>query len=1103
MSHSHKWISVATAALLGAYGCLGVYGQATSGNIIGTVTDPAGAVVPRVKITITSRDQGVTYSTTSNESGNYSQLQLLPGPYTVEFVAAGFQRYLQKDVTVNVDQSTRVDAQLTVGQVSEEISVTGATPALVTDRAEVSTTLATAQVNDLPTLNRNFTNLELLMPGAQKMSWQHATSENPQQGIQINVNGQRFGSQNFMIDGADNNDPVLGIIVINPTIDSVSEFKYTTGNYDAEFAQAGGAVSQVETKSGTNSYHGSLFEFLRNNVLNARNPFSEPNGPPPLRWNQFGGSFGGPIKKNKLFFFGDYQGSRQITGGSEVTTTPTAAMRAGDFSAFGVPIFDPTTGNADGSGRVQFPNNQIPSSRISPAAASLLALLPMPNSGSGFNNNYVASGSEAFNSDQFDVKVDDYLTDSFRFFGRYSYAKYDKNSPAAFGPVAGGTDFPQIGFSGTSNVLNQNITGGFNDVLSPTLMTDFRFGYVRYRVNVRATDYGKNEGESVGIPGVNFPDRVDTSGLPEFNINGNGGFNEGFGLSINQCNCPLQEREWRLQFVDNWTKVHGNHTIKWGTDIGRAQNLRAPSDGTRNGYFQFSPDLTASADVAGSGLGPASFLLGLPSSFSRFWQTVTEFPEDYQWRMYYFVQDTWRVTQKLTLSYGLRWDTWFSNKSNLVGGGSDYNVVTNMFEVAGVGLNSSSANVKTQLGNLSPRFAIAYAWNPKTVIRTGWGRSYFEEIFGANFNNIAYNYPTVISQSLPQVNPFTPLFLLDNGPPAPVTPTIPGNGLLPLPPDVSASYIPRNLKYPNVDSWNFSVERLIADDLTATVSYVGNVGRHLQWGVPLNQAVPGPGPFDPRRPLYQEFGINNSVNDASNAGSNNYNALQLKLTKRFSHGLSLLATYTWSHALGDAGGLGPALGEAITYGPLAWDRRQAFTLGHVWQLPFGPGRPFLSDIHGVAKQLLAGWEFSGITQYETGWPFSPTLNNNASINADVSTPPDVVPSVNPYDVPGGQSRNLWFNPAAYTIPAPYKYGNAAQGSLRGPNLFTADWSLSKRFALRENMALQFRWENYNIFNYTNLNNPNGAVDAGPGSAGVITGLSSPMRQTQVGLRLEF
>jgi hypothetical protein len=1090
---------------VGVGACLAVYGQATSGNIIGTVTDPAGGVIPSVKITITSQNRGVVYNTTTNESGNYSQLYLLPGPYTIEFEASGFERLQQKDVIVGLDRSTRVDVQLTVGQVSEQVSVVGTAPPLVTDRAEVSAGLTSTQVNQLPTLNRNFTALELLMPGAQKMSWQHATSENPQQGMQINVNGQRFGAQNFMIDGADNNDPVLGIIVVNPTIDSVSEFKYTTGNYDAEYAQAGGAVMQTETKSGTNEFHGSLFEFLQNDVLNARNSFSEPNGPPPLRWNQFGGSFGGPIKKNKLFFFGDYQGTRRRTGGSMITTTPTAAERNGDFSALGVPIFDPNSGNPDGSGRTQFPGNKIPSGQISPAAANLLALLPPPNFGGAgaFNNNYVSSGSEAFNSDQFDIRVDNYLKDNLRYFGRYSYAKYDKNSPAAFGPVAGGPDYPQIGFSGVSHVLNQNITGGLNYVLSPTLLTDFRFGYVRYPVSVQSLDYGKNQGEAVGIPGVNFPGRPDTSGLPEFSIAGNGGFQEGFGLAIDQCNCPLKEREWRLQFVDTWTKIHGNHTIKWGTDIGRAQNLRAPSDGTRNGYFQFSPTITASADVPGSGLGPASFLLGMPSSFGRFWQTVTQFPEDTQWRMYYFAQDTWRATQKLTISYGLRWDTWFADKSTLRGGGSRYNVATNNFEIVGYGDNSMSANVTTQWHNFSPRLAIAYALNSKTVIRTGWGRSYFEEIFGANFNNIAYNYPTVINQSIPQVNSYTPLFVITDGPPGPVTPTIPSNGLLPLPPDVSASYIPGNLKYPNVDSWNVSVERLIADDLTATVSYVGNVGRHLQWGIPLNQAIPGPGPFDPRRPLYQKFGINNSVNDASNAGSNNYNSLQTKLTKRFSHGLSLLATYTYSKVLGDVGALGPFFNNHLMYGPLAWDRTHAFTLGHVWQLPFGPGQAFLSNVHGVAKQLIAGWEFSGITQFQTGWPFSPSLNNNASINADIATPPDVVPGVDPYSVPGGQSRNLWFNPAAYTIPGLYQYGNAAPNSLRGPNLFTADWSFAKRFLFTETKSLQFRWEMFNILNRTNLANPNGAIDAGPGSAGVITGLASPMRQMQVGLRFEF
>jgi hypothetical protein len=1100
------------AALLGACACSCVCGQATSGNIIGTVTDPAGAVIPNVSITITSQERGAVYNATANESGNYSVVQILPGLYTMEFEGPGFQRLAQKDVSVGIDRSTRMDVQLVVGQVTEEVSVTGAAPGLVTDRAEVSATLTSQQVVDLPTLGRNFTALQMLMPGAQKMAWQHSSSENPQQGIQINTNGQRFGSNNFMIDGADNNDPVLGIIVVNPAIDSVAEFKYTTGNYDAEYAQAGGAVLQVETKTGTNNLHGSLFEFLQNNITNARNAFSEPNGPPPLRWNQFGGSFGGPIVKDKLFFFADYQGTRRRTGGSGIFTVPTTAERDGDFSSLGVPIFDPKTGNPDGSGRTPFLNNQIPSNRLSAAAMNLVALLPSPNYGppAAFNNNFISSGSEAFDSDQFDVRADHNIRDNFRYFGRFSYARFDKNSPAAFGPVAGGPAYDTFDFAGISDALNLNAASGVNYVLNPSLLTDFRLSFVRYRVNVQSLDYGSNAGEAAGIPGVNFPDRPDTSGLPEFRIDGNGGFLEGFGLDSGRCNCPLHEREWVLQFVNTWTKLKGNHNIRWGADVRRAQNLRIPSDQPRNGEFMFSPVITARADIPGSGLGPAAFMLGSPSGFTRFWQTASDFPEDFQSRMFYFAQDTWRATKKLTLSYGLRWDTWFPDQSSLKGGGSRYNVVTNNLEVVGYGGNDQRANIQTEWLNFSPRFAIVYAMNDKTVLRTGWGRSYFEEIFGANFNNIAYNYPTVITQSPPQPNLFAPLLQLDTGPPAPETPVIPEDGLLPLPRGVGgaaggqASYIPANLKYPNVDSWNFTLERLLGGDWTGTVSYVGNVGRHEQFGIPLNQAVPGPGPFDPRRPLYQKFGISQGITDSSNAGSNSYNGLQSKLTKRFSHGLSLLASYTWSKTLDyEFNRVGPALGNKLTHARAYWDRAHVVSIGHTWELPFGKRHAFLSNMPTVGQWLLGGWQFSGITQYQSGLPVSPTLNNNASINADVNTPPDVVPAADPYAVPGGRNRDHWFNPAAYTIPAPYKYGNASRNSLRGPRLVTADWSLFKKFYIAESKRLELRWETFNTFNHTNLRNPNGAIDAGPGSAAVITGISTPMRQMQFALRFEF
>jgi len=387
--------SVVSVVLLSA----NLFGQATSGGVFGTVTDPTGAVVSGAKITITNVAKGVTVSTTTNESGNYAQTHLTVGTYKVTVEAPGFKTSVQENVPVSVDSNTRVDLALQVGEVTQEVTVSEVASMLKSDRADVSDTLSSREVSELPILNRNFTQLELLLPGTSKMNWQHASSENPQGGIQINTNGQLFGMNNFMIDGADNNDPVLGIIMINPSIDSVAEFKLTSGNYDAEFAQAGGSVIQVETKSGTNQMHGSLFEFVQNNIFKARNSFSEGlhdpgtpapknRGVPPLRWNQFGGSFGGPIVKNKVFYFGDYQGTRRRNGASLLTRVPTAGEREGDFSAFGIPIFDPLSGNADGTGRTQFADpsrgtasnpgglNIIPLSRITSQATNLLSKLP-------------------------------------------------------------------------------------------------------------------------------------------------------------------------------------------------------------------------------------------------------------------------------------------------------------------------------------------------------------------------------------------------------------------------------------------------------------------------------------------------------------------------------------------------------------------------------------------------------------------------------------------------------------------------------------------------------------------------------------------------------
>jgi len=1093
---------------------IGVHGQATYGTIFGTVTDSSGAAIADVQITIVRQDRGLTITVASNESGNYSRTQLPAGGYQVEFVKPGFQRVVQKDVSVSVDRATRVDIDLRVGEVQTSVEVTGALPALVTDRAEVSTSLTTSEVQNLPILNRNLTSLQLLMPGAQAHIFQHASSENPQGGLQINNNGQQFGSTNFTVDGADNNNPVLGIININPSVDSVQEFKYTTGNYDAEFAQAGGAAIQVTTKSGTNEYHGSLFEFLQNDIMNARNSFSEPNGPPPLRWNQFGGSLGGPIKKNKLFAFGDYQGTRRRTGASLLTTSPTSAVRNGDLSALATPIFDPATGDANGAGRTAFPSFQIPASRISAPARNLLTLIPTPNFGpaGAFNNNYIATGSELFDSNQFDLRVDHDVTSNFKYFARYTYGGFLKNAPAAYGPRAGGPGLSGILFAGSAEARNQNVASGVNYVLNPSLLSDFRFAFQRYRVDVLPLDFGTNTMQEAGIPGLNLPNRSDTSGIGAFTIPGNGGFNFGYSVPINQCNCLLDERYQSFQGVNTWTKITGNHSIKWGADIRRQQNIRVQSSNRRNGAFTFNPSITGAPELGGSGLSIATYLLGLPSAFARDAQLRTD-GEDLQWSMYYFAQDSWRVTSKLTLSFGLRWDTWFPNGSRNAGQGSRYDVTTNSILVAGVGENSKSSGVRTQWSNFSPRFAIAYQVNPNTVVRTGFGRSYYQEIFGFTFNNIVNSYPNVITQSIAQPNLFTGVFPLAQGPPTVVFPEIPTNGILQLPNLVGANYLPPDIKYSYVDSWNFSLERLLMGDMTATISYIGNIGRHQKIGVlnprgiPLNQAIPGPGALNPRRPLFVKFGLTQPINDNSNGGSNSYESLQTKLTKRFSKGYSMLFTYTWSKTLDTQGGL--TLNNRLNRGVADFDRAHLFTLGHVWELPFG------KNAGGPLRYMIGGWQFSGITTFGSGLPFSPTLVNTSSINADIPSPnfrPDRILSVDPNDVPGGRSRDRWFNPAAYQVPGPYLFGTAGRNSLRGPDLFTADWSLDKRFAIGERRSLQLRWEVYNLFNRTNLANPTtqGAapgspIDAGANSVARITNLliGTNMRRMQFGLRFDF
>lgn len=1117
---TQTFVFVLVMALVALAPC--AFGQATYGNIIGTVTDSTGAAAPGVQISIKNVATGVVVTAETNDSGNYTAPNLLPGTYTLNFSKQGFQSFSQQNVTVAVGTSSRVDAKLQVGSMSQTVTVTGAPPLLQTTNAEVTTDLTSHIIQSLPVINRNFTSFELLVPGTVKNNFQHPLNENPGNDILVNTNGQEYANDNFMIDGTTNNDAVLGIINVNPPLDSIQEAKVTTSNYQAEFSQAGGSVIQVQTKSGSNQIHGSLFEYLQNDIFQARDPFTQgihaPGTPAPahrgipeLRWNQFGGSVGGPIKKDKAWWFFDYQGNREDLGGSTQTRVPTAAERQGSLADLGVNIYNPATGNPDGTGRQLFTGAQIPTTSIVPQAANLLNFLPLPNlpGASGPGENYLANGVNNYDTDQFDIRVDHNLTDKFTYFGRYSYENIYVLSPGAFGLYGGPEVNPQgvNMYEGRSNGLTDNGVLGADYTISPTMLTDFRFGATRYRVLENPLDANTNLAAQAGIPGINLPSLAGSGGLPDMNINGTGAFRMGF-----QCNCPLHETENVFQWVNNWTKIVGNHTIKWGGQVEAAQNLRLPSDNHRAGVYAFQPNVTSSLTDTKSGAGLASFLLGDPNQFQRFAQISTN-QQDRQKRMFYFVQDTWRITPKLTLNYGLRWDTWFADTSLHPGQGGRYDISNNTVYIPGVGGVSQSGGVNTDYHNFSPRLAIAYALTPKTVIRTGYGRSYFAGTFGWNFNDLAADiYPSIVNQNLSTTNSFFPVEFVAGAPPAqpslgtapplPVFPAIPSNGRLPLPDKIGTPHIPTNNTIPWVDSYNFTVEHQFGASLTASAGYVGNVGRDLNMGWNMNSAIPGPGTnFDLRRPYFAQFGIEQTIFNKCDCESSNYNALQVQVVKKYSNNLSIIANYTYQRAL-DFGEFGTATDQYDTkldYGPASFNRTQVFTLGHTYFLPFGKGQRWLSNTSGVASQVISGWEWTGITSIESGMPFSPSLANNSSLNSDMSLRPNQIG--NPF-AGTPHNRNQWFNPAAYAIPGPFLFGGAGRDSLVGPPLFAADWSLLKNFKLSERFNLQFRWDVYNAFNYTNLANPSNTNTDTP-TAGLITDVQSPMRNMQFGLHLAW
>lgn len=855
------------------------HAQAVYGSIYGTVTDPTGAVVPNATVTVTDVTKNTSITVKSNESGQYTAQHLIPDTYNVKVEASGFQTFEAQGIAVAADSSPRIDAQLKTGSTATTVTVSASSiPVLKTDRADVATQFTTKEVQSLPIPDRNFTNMQLLLPGAQELNWSHASDENPQASKQIQVDGQAFGGVAYQLDGTDNQDPILGIIVINPPLDAISESKITTQNFDAEFGKAVSSFISVQTKSGSNQFHGSLFDYRESSANLARDPYTQFPGtifPPGLK-NQFGGSIGGPILKNRLFFFGDYQGVRQKVGTAATATVPTAhlvstclgnstasnGIAGCDFSEYALGATPPnqTTPvqliyHQTAGGSVAYPGNVIPAGDLSPQALALLKLLApyAPNSGGtphqsstdGLKNNYSASGTGLFNNNQWDVRVDDQISSGMHAFTRFSRFTDTLSGKTMFGD-AGGPGFGIGGYGGVSTGANDSLAAGMDIAVNPKLLFDWRIGYYRYNVIDHKYDQSTNFADQLGIPGLNMGDSF-TSGAPGFDIadadrSGNqgtsnptgGGAQYGSGLNINRCNCPLTEREDQGQIVANLTRIMGNHSFKFGVDLRYARNLRVPSDTDRTGLLHFTPGATSDGGSTG-GLGFASFMLGDVNSFGRYVSVSTN-AKEFQKRDFFYAQDTWHPTPSLTVNYGLRYEMYFPESVNGKGNGSlmELNGSTGGYQTTGFLRVAGYGNVPSDMGwnpntnGWNPRIGIAWSPDQKTVIRAGYGRSFDIGVFGSIFGHVVtQNLPVLANQSLSAATTTGSAFTLAVGPPAYQFPTIPASGLLPAPAyNVSPKARPNSLRLPTLDAWNLSVQRALTPTMSLTVAYVGNKGTH-------------------------------------------------------------------------------------------------------------------------------------------------------------------------------------------------------------------------------------------------------------------------------------
>lgn len=1135
-------------------------GQAVSATITGYVQDSSEAGIPGASVTATNISTGVSATRETDESGLYIILNLEPGVYTVSVESEGFRRFVQENVNLDPNLRFNYDVTLQLGAVTEQITVTSAPPMLKTENTDVSLDLQQEMVEALPTLGRNTTRLHFLAPGT--IRWRGGDTWLPQENPGLTstavTNGRFWGDNDYLYDGITNVEyGITGVQIINPPRDAIQEVKMTTSEYDAELGQIGGLTVQYVSKSGTNEVHGSLFWFNRNDNFFAANPFTEKvagtgptgtgTGPPPFNWNQFGGSVGGPIVKNKTFFFFDYQSERTSQGGSLLTTFPTNDFISGDMSralgdtildANGGPImvettegamiparqnmiFDPMTGNPDGSGRMAFSCggqlNAICPSRFNPVSRNLLDLLQSEASGLPvnqglLNNNLAASGSSTFNRDTFDVRADHHFSDNRKIFGRWTRFEAFQDNPPIFG-IAGGEGFGG-GTPNKGDFENHHAVLNYTQTLSPTFLLEARAGLARFALTSFQWDVGNLTNDQVGIRGINSEGDPVTTGLSAFRIDGP---TAAWSMGVETIAAiPRFDFNTIFQYGANATKIAGNHELRFGgTFIRQRSDFNSINESTR-GEFEFNRLVTADAGIPGTGLGMGTFLLGMPSGFQR--GAINFIATDRVWRNGVFFRDIWRVTPKLTINWGARWDFIGRPVPRNPAENSNYDPNTNNLLLACVGQVSCTSNVQNNWVDFSPRLGIAYKLFDRTVIRTGFGRSFFASNFGAHLGTLGTNFPMQVRENIQRDNQFFAFSFpalgrphsLDDPVPPTARPTIPDSGLLQKPAGLSVLYVPTDSRTSYIDNWNFTIQQQLAGDLSVSVGYLGTVARFLYDNQNVNAAVPGPGPLNPRKKFFNITGSADNLGVRCRCQGSSYHSMIVTAEKRFSRGYTIKANFTWAKALdvmqGGFGWSGQAqnpFDRRASKGISEYNRAATLTVGHVWQLPFGKDRLYGQDAHPALQAVLGGWNFNGVTLLYSGFPIAVNWGDSSSLNANFGQRPDVIGD----PVISNPTRQRWFNADAFASPGPYMFGNYGRngGDLRGPGYFAADWSLEKGFVfptpLNEKTQLEFRWEMYNAFNTTNLATPASTADSAV--AGRIFGIDGDMRRMQFGLHLSF